>query len=98
MAIINPGFSAPLKRHGHLPPGQSEVHSWPVLTYGPTPQVPWEAWSLAIDGAVKQPLRLTGDEFMALPRTTLTTDIHCVTRWSKLGMTWEGVSVDDLIE
>jgi DMSO/TMAO reductase YedYZ molybdopterin-dependent catalytic subunit len=98
MAIINPGFQSPSSRSGHLPPGQTEVHSWPVLTYGPTPRISTDEWSLEIDGEVERPLKLNWKEFNDLPRTTLTTDIHCVTRWSKLGMEWEGVSLDDLIK
>lgn len=98
MVLINPGFKSPDRRNGHLPPGQSEVHSWPVLTYGPTPDIDTDGWSLEIDGEVNEPLGLSWAEFNSLPRTTLTTDIHCVTRWSKLGMKWEGVSLDDLIE
>jgi DMSO/TMAO reductase YedYZ molybdopterin-dependent catalytic subunit len=33
----------------------------------------------------------------ALPHDTPTTDIHCVTKWSKLDSVWEGVSVDTLL-
>ena len=29
---------------------------------------------------------------------TVTVDIHCVTKWSKLDTTWKGVSVDTLLE
>ena len=98
MAIVNPGFKSPGHRSGDLPPGQTEVHSWPVLTYGPTPHIEKDEWSLEVDGEVNKPFTLTWAEFSGLPRTKLTTDIHCVTRWSKLGMEWEGVSLDDLIK
>jgi DMSO/TMAO reductase YedYZ molybdopterin-dependent catalytic subunit len=98
MALINPGFKSPQKRGGHLPPGQSEVRSWPVLTYGPTPHVSTDEWQLEVDGAVQRPVHLNWQEFNELPKTNLDVDIHCVTRWSKLGMQWEGVSVDELIK
>ena len=97
MAIINPGFRAPHRRNERVPPGQSVVHNWPVLTYGPTPHIDLGTWQLQIDGAVRRPLALNWQQFNQLPKTTLTTDIHCVTRWSKLGMVWEGVALDELI-
>jgi DMSO/TMAO reductase YedYZ molybdopterin-dependent catalytic subunit len=98
MSIVNKGFigkgGADSKR---LPPGQSQVTSWPVLTYGPTPHVDTKTWTLTIDGAVNTPITLSWDEFNELAMTRLTTDIHCVTRWSRFGMPWDGVSLDDLI-
>jgi DMSO/TMAO reductase YedYZ molybdopterin-dependent catalytic subunit len=98
MAVINPGFMSPERRDGHLPPGQSLVSGWPVLTYGPTPHIDTKDWRLDIDGEVNQPISFTWEEFNQLPKTTMETDIHCVTRWSKLGMEWEGVSLDELIK
>ena len=98
MALISPGFKSPDKRDRRVPPGQSVVSSWPVLTYGPTPNIDTKEWRLLITGEVNKPLELGWDEFSKLPNTTLETDIHCVTRWSKLGMEWEGVSLDTLIE
>lgn len=96
MGLINDGFTGRRSRKP-LPPGQSEVTRWPVLTYGPTPQISTKDWTLTIDGEVNQPLTLDWQTFNALPKTQLLTDIHCVTRWSRLGMPWEGVSLDDLI-
>ncbi|MDB5163694.1 MAG: sulfite oxidase-like oxidoreductase [Candidatus Saccharibacteria bacterium] len=98
MAIINPGFKSPEHRNRQLPPGQSVVTGWPVLTYGPTPHVDTERWVLEIDGAVNKPIKFDWQAFNDLPKTIMDTDIHCVTRWSKLGMHWEGVSVDELIK
>jgi DMSO/TMAO reductase YedYZ molybdopterin-dependent catalytic subunit len=37
-------------------------------------------------------------EFEALPQTTIKADIHCVTKWSKLDTTWQGVTFDDLLK
>jgi DMSO/TMAO reductase YedYZ molybdopterin-dependent catalytic subunit len=98
MALINPGFKSPERHDRRVPPGQSVVDGWPVLTYGPTPLIDTKDWRLEIDGEVKNPIELNWQEFNELPKTTLKTDIHCVTRWSKLGMLWEGVSLDELVK
>ncbi|HSX29657.1 MAG TPA: molybdopterin-dependent oxidoreductase [Candidatus Saccharimonadales bacterium] len=97
MALINPGFQGKPHSGKRLPPGQSEVNYWPVLTYGATPHVTTNEWSLTIDGEVNKPITLDWAAFNKLPKTTKLTDIHCVTRWSRLGMPWEGVAVDELI-
>ncbi|MFZ2126155.1 MAG: sulfite oxidase-like oxidoreductase [Candidatus Microsaccharimonas sp.] len=100
MAVVNKGFKAKSYEHERprtLPPGQTEVIQWPILSYAPTPHIPTDTWNLTIDGEVKKKITLNWDEFTKLPMTTLNTDIHCVTRWSRLGMKWEGVSLDDLI-
>jgi DMSO/TMAO reductase YedYZ molybdopterin-dependent catalytic subunit len=81
-----------------VPPGQYVTRDFPVLSAGPTPHTPLAEWSFAISGEVSEPVSWTWDELRALPSETLTTDIHCVTRWSKLGTTWTGVSVDTLLE
>src|SRR5919202_2415377 len=81
-----------------LPPGQYLVPDFPVLSAGPTPHTPLEEWSLTVDGAVDEARTWTWEEFTALPQETVTVDIHCVTRWSKLGTTWTGVSVDTLLD
>ena len=81
-----------------LPPGQYLVSGFPVLSAGPTPHTPLEKWDLTIVGEVDQPRRWTWDEFQQLPRETITKDIHCVTKWSKLDTTWTGVSVDTLLQ
>ena len=83
---------------GRVPPGQYVTSDFPVLSAGPTPHRPLENWSFSIEGEVDEPLRWSWDEFRALPSETVTKDIHCVTKWSKLDTTWEGVSVDTLLE
>jgi DMSO/TMAO reductase YedYZ molybdopterin-dependent catalytic subunit len=83
---------------GRIPPGQYRTDDFPVLSAGPTPHTPLENWSFTVlletgeEGA-----RWSWDEFQALPSETVTVDIHCVTKWSKLDTTWEGVSVDTLL-
>jgi DMSO/TMAO reductase YedYZ molybdopterin-dependent catalytic subunit len=81
-----------------LPPGQHVVKDFPVLTVGPTPHVSMEEWTLRVAGAVEVPRLWSWDEFRALPSQRFTTDIHCVTSWSKLGTVWEGVSLDTLLD
>jgi DMSO/TMAO reductase YedYZ molybdopterin-dependent catalytic subunit len=81
-----------------LPPGQYLVEDFPVLSAGPTPHVPLDDWTLTVEGAVDSPRSWTWGQFRALPSETITHDIHCVTRWSKLGTVWEGVSLDVLLD
>ena len=81
-----------------LPPGQYAEAGFPVLTAGPTPDVPLAEWRFRIDGMVAQPQEWTWDEFRALPFEQVPCDIHCVTKWSKLGTSFGGVSVDTLLE
>lgn len=95
--IVNPGFSRKYDDNKRLPPGQFLARDFPVLSLGPTPSVPKETWRLEIQG-LAQPLSWTWEEFLKLPKETITTDIHCVTRWSKFDTTWEGVSLDYLME
>jgi DMSO/TMAO reductase YedYZ molybdopterin-dependent catalytic subunit len=100
MALISRGFRG--RREGadpsRLPPGQYETRDFPVLSAGPTPRTPLPEWTLTIDGAVDEEARWSWEELRALPSETVTVDIHCVTKWSKLDTTWTGVSVDTLLD
>jgi DMSO/TMAO reductase YedYZ molybdopterin-dependent catalytic subunit len=82
---------------GRLPPGQYETRDFPVLSAGPTPRVALSAWDFMLHGPDGRMARWTWDEFLALPHEVVTRDIHCVTKWSKFGTVWEGVSVDTLL-
>ena len=86
------------KKEGRLPPGQSLTIKFPVLHYGPVPIFNPATWDFRVWGEVEEERTWSWAEFNQLPRTTLTMDIHCVTRWSKLDTTWEGVSVRELID
>jgi DMSO/TMAO reductase YedYZ molybdopterin-dependent catalytic subunit len=100
MPIISRGFRGRRQRPevaGRIPPGQHLVGDFPVLSAGPTPAVGLDRWELAVDGAVARPRRWTWAEFRGLEREPVTADIHCVTTWSKLDTTWEGVSLDLLL-
>jgi len=81
-----------------IPPGQYLETDFPVLSYGPTPRTPLDEWSLTVDGAVDAARSWTWEELRALPQETVTVDIHCVTKWTKLDTTWTGVSVDTLLD
>jgi DMSO/TMAO reductase YedYZ molybdopterin-dependent catalytic subunit len=80
-----------------MPPGQYLTEKFPVLHYGSVPKVDLSRWDLKVYGLVDNPLTLTWDEFKALPRKTVQTDIHCVTRWTKLDTTWEGVPIQEIL-
>jgi len=80
-----------------LPPGQYETNDFPVLSAGPTPRTPLAKWDFTIRDADGRTASWSWEEFQALPHETPTVDIHCVTKWSKFGTRWEGVSVDTLL-
>ena len=80
-----------------VPPGQHVTTDFPVLSAGPTPHTSLDEWTFSIvNGDEKK--AWSWDEFQALPHEEVTVDIHCVTRWSKLDTSWEGVAVDTLLE
>ena len=81
-----------------LPPGQYETKDFPVLSAGPTPRTPLSTWDFTIRALDGHSARWSWDEFGALPRSTPSVDIHCVTKWSKFGTRWEGVALDTLLE
>ena len=98
MSFISRGFSgrrrAPEGTEDRIPPGQYYESGWPVLTAGPTPRLDESDWGIRIDGMVGQEKEWTAEEFRALPHETITRDIHCVTKWTKLDATFGGVSCD----
>jgi DMSO/TMAO reductase YedYZ molybdopterin-dependent catalytic subunit len=81
-----------------LPPGQYLTEKWPVLHYGGVPRVDTSKWTLSLTGLVEAPRTLSYADFKALPRRTVKTDVHCVTRWSLLDSTWEGVPVSEIMK
>ncbi|HXV94567.1 MAG TPA: molybdopterin-dependent oxidoreductase [Pseudonocardia sp.] len=101
MATVSRGFSPRRRDPGdtRLPPGQYDVGAgFPVLTAGPTPRTPLSEWDFTIQGEVDEVHRWSWEQFQALPRESVQVDIHCVTKWSKFGTRWEGVSVDTLLD
>ncbi|MEW5985650.1 MAG: sulfite oxidase-like oxidoreductase [Chloroflexota bacterium] len=87
-----------VRQMNRLPPGQSLTQKFPVLHYGPVPRFNPAAWNFRVFGLVDEEKAWNWQEFNQLPRTTVTMDIHCVTRWSKFDTTWEGVSLKTLIQ
>jgi DMSO/TMAO reductase YedYZ molybdopterin-dependent catalytic subunit len=86
------------ERPERLPPGQYDTGSdWPVLTAEATPDLPAEEWTITVDGLVDRPQTWTWREAHALPGSTYFGDIHCVTSWSKLDVTFGGLAVDELL-
>lgn len=85
-------------RDARIPPGQHLVLDFPVLSAGPTPPVDLANWRLSLDDGESPLAEWTWQQFLALPQTDLTVDIHCVTTWSKLDTHWKGVSIDTLLE
>ena len=82
-----------------LPPGQYFTDRFPVLHAGGVPDYPdLSAWDFRVFGLVDREVRLSWDELRALPSAELTTDIHCVTKWSKFDTVWTGVPFDAIAE
>ncbi len=94
MTTFSAGFTGRHSRNDEdtdLPPGQYLTSDFPVLSAGPTPRVPLDAWHLEVGGNEGTVQSWTWNEFRALDAERVTVDLHCVTRWSKLATTWTGV-------
>lgn len=99
MAVFSRGFGTRRRESDpRLPPGQYLTEDFPVLSAGPTPDVETAEWQFTIATESGDTTTWSWDEMMALPIDDIDTDIHCVTRWSKLGTHWRGVSLDHLFE
>jgi DMSO/TMAO reductase YedYZ molybdopterin-dependent catalytic subunit len=99
LGIVTPGFLGRRRNADvELPPGQYLAYDFPVLSAGPTPAIDLDAWELKVTTETGSVHRWSWEKFLALPQDEPTVDIHCVTKWSKLGTTWQGVSLDTLLE
>ncbi len=101
MAFISRGFRGKRRdtaSSSRVPPGQHVVGDFPVLSAGPTPRPDLTRWNFTINGEVDTAKTWSWDELRELPAESITVDIHCVTKWSKLDTAWKGVSVDTLLE
>ena len=100
--FVSRGFTgrrrSPAEEATRLPPGQYAESGFPVLTAGPTPHVATQDWRFRIDGMVASPREWTWEQFHELAFETVPCDIHCVTKWSKLGTSFGGVPVDTLLD
>ncbi|MFV8182268.1 sulfite oxidase-like oxidoreductase [Streptomyces spinosirectus] len=98
MTIISRGFHGRRAAPGtKLPPGQYETTGFPVLSAGPTPRVPRDTWKLSVTTEVGKRHVWDWSALTALPSDSPTVDLHCVTKWSKFGTRWQGVSLDVLL-
>jgi DMSO/TMAO reductase YedYZ molybdopterin-dependent catalytic subunit len=97
MGIVSPGFTGRRRGGTDLPPGQYLTHDFPVLSAGPTPHILPEHWEFTVTTETGEVTRWDWSAFTALPSEEITKDLHCVTRWSKLGTDWRGVSLDTLL-
>src|SRR3954469_2269190 len=94
MGIVTPGFTGrPRDPGAKLPPGQYLTEDFPVLSAGPTPRIPLDRWQFTVTTETGARRQWSWDELLALPAEDVTVDIHCVTKWSKLGTSWRGVPV-----
>jgi DMSO/TMAO reductase YedYZ molybdopterin-dependent catalytic subunit len=99
VGIVSPGFHGrPRSSVPTLPPGQYLTEDFPVLSAGPTPRIALDQWEFVITTETGQQRRWSWPQLLALPSQTPTVDIHCVTKWSKLGTTWRGVALDTLFD
>ena len=99
MGIVSPGFSGRRRAGGeNLPPGQYLVTDFPVLSAGPTPRVSTTAWELRLTTETGPAMSWDWAAFRTLPAEDITVDLHCVTKWSKLGTHWRGVPVEALLD
>ena len=81
-----------------IPPGQYYTDKWPVLHAGSVPKVDLAGWDFRVFGLVKEPIRLSFDELVGLDTQEQDSDIHCVTRWTKLDMPWKGVPMKTVLD
>jgi len=85
-------------RDERVPPGQTLTDKFPVLSYGPPPPFDPKSWNFRVFGLVDEPLKLSYEQFRALPQSRQRSDFHCVTTWSRLDNAWEGIKVADLMK
>lgn len=88
----------PDRERPYAPPGQFVTDKFPVLTFGPTPRIDLDTWQFRVFGLVEEELTLDWRQFNDLPQTTLDAEFHCVTQWSKLQNTWQGILFNDVMK
>jgi len=91
-------ISPDTRRENRIPPRQSRTLKWPVLDTSGAPSIDLAQWRFSVEGLVAKPISWSWEEFQGLPRVKVFADFHCVTRWSRLGNLWEGVSLRELVD
>ena len=98
MAIISRGFAGRSREHNpELPPGQYLTEDFPVLSAGPTPELDTAEWKFTVQAETGS-TSWNWDELHDLGVEDVHTDIHCVTRWSKLATSWRGIPLDAIFD
>jgi DMSO/TMAO reductase YedYZ molybdopterin-dependent catalytic subunit len=97
VSVVSRGFTGRRRSGADLPPGQYLTEDFPVLSAGPTPRIPLDTWEFFIVNETGDRHTWSWKDLLALPSEQVTVDLHCVTKWSKLGTAWQGVSVDTLL-
>jgi DMSO/TMAO reductase YedYZ molybdopterin-dependent catalytic subunit len=97
MAVVTRGFTGRGRTDPKLPPGQYLTEDFPVLSAGPTPRIDLSKWQFTVTTETGQRHSWSWQDLLALPSEKPTVDIHCVTKWSKFGTPWQGVSLDTLL-
>lgn len=90
-------ISADTRREQRIPPGQARTNKWPILDSGSPPPIDLETWTLKVFGFTGRTIEWNWMEFLQMPRVRVFSDFHCVTRWSRLGNLWEGVSTAEIL-
>ena len=90
-------ISPDTRRPNRIPPGQSRTKKWPVLDASGPPAIDLAKWRFHLGGLVGKEVEWIWDDFVKLPRVRVFSDFHCVTKWSRLGNLWEGVSTRELL-
>jgi DMSO/TMAO reductase YedYZ molybdopterin-dependent catalytic subunit len=98
MGTVSRGSKGRRRPSAELPPGQYLVEDFPGPVGGTDPSIDLQDWELTITGETGDQQRWDWNGFRSLPSEAVTVDLHCVTHWSKLGTTWEGVSLDTVLE
>lgn len=94
-------ISPDTRRENRVPRNQARTKKWPVLDTGVHPaagELTPAVWRFSLTGLVEEPVEWTWEQFQSLPRTRIFADMHCVTRWSRLGNVWEGVSTREVVK
>lgn len=96
--MTDPTQPGPEERR-RLPPNQALLPAtrWPVVGEAAPRANDGSPWTVTLDGLVGQPVTWPLDALTARPRITRVQDIHCVTRWSRFDMAFEGLRLADLL-
>ncbi|MGH9833208.1 MAG: sulfite oxidase-like oxidoreductase [Blastocatellia bacterium] len=95
---VDAAISPDTRRADRVPPGQSRTRRWPVLDASGPPRIDLANWKLEVFGLVENPGAMNWVEYQQLPRVKVFSDLHCVTRWSRLGNLWEGVATREVAD